>query len=201
MCCRQDPVLLWIWSVMLACSIQVWYTFAVGKNPQEWCLKGNDVKLYGTSLSEVEMPEKLMSEYIFDLVAPGSLYGHRRENGTLRVWFLTWVPSGFPWNMLADSCWPEGHRPYGELRCEYLPVPGNWSSPLVLGLSAIILQCAKNKCTSNIMLSFLKCDRSLLPFIPGLLPEYHPEDSLFGRSFWKSTVILQLFCYICSEKE
>lgn len=76
-------------AVNLVCDAGMFSTGLIhvcsGKKIQEWCLKGNDVKLYGTSLSEVEKPEKLMSEYIFDLVTPGSLYGHRRENGTLRV--------------------------------------------------------------------------------------------------------------------
>lgn len=69
-------------------------------------------------------------------------------------------------------------------------MPRSWSRSLVLGLPVIILQCAKNKFTSNIMLSFLKCDRNLLPSIPGLLPKYHPENNippsylegLFGNS-------------------
>lgn len=49
----------------------------------------------------------------------------------------------------------------------------------------------QNHCTCNIMLSFLKCDRSPFPSIPGLLLKYHPEES--GMTFWESTVFLQLF--------
>lgn len=60
------------------------------------------------------------------------------------------------------------------------------------------LSLCQNNCTCNITLSFLKCDRSPFPSIPGLLLKYHPEDS--GMTFWESTVILQLFCYVCLRR-
>lgn len=66
------------------------------------------------------------------------------------------------------------------------------NSPLLLGLFAIILQHAKSECTSNIMLSFLKSERCLFSSVPELLPEYHPEDSLFGKCYF-SAFLLCLF--------
>lgn len=148
------------------------------KKKQEWCLKGNDVRLYWITLSEVEMPEKFVSGYIFDLITPGSLHNHRIENGTLRVWFLTWVPSDFPWNILSDKLLTRKLR-YGHLPlARWIPCPG--AGAALWFQDSLLSACAKNKCTSNIISFSLKCVRSLFPSIPGLLPKYHPEDSLEG---------------------
>lgn len=131
-----------------------------------------------------------------DLVTPGSLYCHRRKK-----WHIQSIISGL--GFLRNSVeyvdgWLLTRKPqitwraqvwvysFGQMKL----MSRSWSQSQVLGLFAITLYCAK--ITAHVILqSFLKCDRSPFPSIPGLLLKHHPEDS--GMTFWESTVIPQLF--------
>lgn len=146
-CCRQGPVWLWIWSVVLACSLQVWYTFSVGKN-KNGALKTQSKAVQDMSLWSMNA-RKIHIWARIDLVTPGSLCSHRRKKcyiqsiisglGFLRpsVEYIDgWLLTRKPQVMWRAQVWVYS---FGQMKL----MSRSWSQSQVLGLFAITFHCAK----------------------------------------------------------
>lgn len=107
------------------------------------------------------------------------------------VWLLTQIPPGLPLTVLAESCRLES--------CTRISGVHGFSQARPFLFRAHCHHPAlcqeKNPRLILCFLSQITSDRSLFPSIPGLLPKYHPEDSVFGRAFWKSAIASSAFLW------